>query len=430
MSTTQPRDNKTFETKVANLIATTRHLEVPHILVLRRLTLKDPESLKWASERQLDVVFNVLVTKALERMDRDRLNVAREQDYAPLTVAGTPDERDEDRLIVATIADQMLGPMVKTPALHSEHGTSLAKLLSLSPEAAPAKTPREASKNKEPPPLFAAQLGPDSQRMMPSASSRAISAEEDQKPFIDFATLFNDTLCAYSRKILGHFSIKGAVKSGRPPFPMAPEFGACYEDVLRRFILPPMHASRHIQQLGLSYNWAELGGAKLIDIIGSGDHNNPILHNWDLRWGAMRAPKGKKPKPEENPWPLFREDATNSNYDPPTEGDLQLMQDLIRFEAESIGKAWRELCQLHEQEFSPSGRQEQAREGAFRDGLMKWATKLPEHVGEFLAIKAYFMFPAISGGFTRRLLTNFGRTDSERRRAAPFLFAFAQTLPE
>lgn len=53
----QPRDNKTFETKVSNLINATRHLEVPQILLLRRLTMADPESLKWANIRELDVVF-------------------------------------------------------------------------------------------------------------------------------------------------------------------------------------------------------------------------------------------------------------------------------------------------------------------------------------------------------------------------------------
>ncbi len=424
-------ENKTFENKVSNLIATTRHLEVPQILMLRRLTLKDPESLKWASERQLEVVFNVLVTKALERMDRAKLSAARDQDYEPLALPGRATDRDEDLRIVSTLADQMLGPIAPQPAsLQPEQGSALAKLLSLSPAAAPGKTARETGRAKEPPPLFAAQLGPDSERLMPSASARAATADDDQKPFTDFQSLFNDTLCSYSRKILSLFSVQGAIKGGRPPFAMAPEFGACYEDVLRRYVLPPMHTSRHIQQLGLSYNWAEVGGAKLIDIIGSGDHNNPVLHNWDLRWSALRTPKGKKPKPEENPWPLFREDATNANYDPPSEEHLQLMQDIIRFEAESIAKAWRELGQLYEQEFNPSGRQEQAREGAFRDGLMKWSSKLPDHVGEFLAIKAYFMYPAITGGFIRRLLTNFGRTDSERYRAAPFLSAFAQTVPE
>lgn len=104
------------------------------------------------------------------------------------------------------------------------------------------------------------------------------------------------------------------------------------------------------------------------------------------------------------------------------------MQDIIRFEADAFAKAWRELGQLYQQEFSPNARQEQAREGAFRDGLMKWSSKLPDHVGEFFAIKAYFTFSRIDATFLRRLATNFGRSDAERRRNAPYLVNFIQNL--
>ena len=67
---------------------------------------------------------------------------------------------------------------------------------------------------------------------------------------------------------------------------------------------------------------------------------------------------------------------------------------------------------------------------AFRDGLMKWASKLPDHVGEFFAMKAYFMFPRIDASYLRRLVTNFGRSDAERRRNAPYLLHFVQNLTD
>lgn len=426
----EQRDRKTFESKVANLIATTRHLEVPHILLLRRMTLKDPESLKWATDRQLNVVFDVLVNTALERVAPDVLRTAQEQGYQSLVMPGSPDDQAEDIRILSALADMRISPTTKSPRPQSEHGNTLAKLLAMSPDTSPKKMAREIAKSKEPPPLFAAQMGPDSAKAMPSQEAVKIAAQQEEKPFTDFPTLFNDTICGFTRSILGELSYKDPIKPGRPPFAVAPEFAVCYEEVLRRFVLPPMHTSRHIQQLGMNHNWAEVGGAKLIDILGAGDHNNPVLHNWDMRWGNLRVPKGKKPKPEENPWPLFKEEATRGNYEPPSEENLQLLQDIIRFEPEVIAKAWRELCQLYEQEFSPSGRQEQAREGAFRDGLMRWAAKLPDHVGEFLAIKAYFTFPGITGTWIRRLLTNFGRTDSERYRVAPFLSQFALSVPE
>lgn len=419
------RDNKAFETKVSNLINATRHLEVSQILLLRRLTMADPESLKWASMRELDVVFAVILGKALERLGISALIDARAKNFTPLLPLDTA-HRDEDLRVLMAVCEPLLGP---APPPVSEHEATLAKLLSMRPAAVKMPTARNISSIKEPPPLFAAQLGPDSERMMPSEANR-MRLDSDDKPFNDFNTLFDDSICSYARKVLGLLQVKGDVKPGRRPFPLAPEFALCYEEVLRRFVLPPMRASRHIQQLGLNHNWAEVGGGKLIEIIQSGEVNNPVLHNWDTRWNAFRTTKGKKPKPEDDPWPLFREDATKSGYAPPDEDGVRLMQDVIRFETESIAKAWRELSQLYDQEFHPNARQEQAREGAFRDGLMKWISKLPEGIGELLAIKCYFLLERVDATYMRRLLTNFGRTDNDRRRNAPMLFEFVQSIGE
>lgn len=422
-----PQGNKTFEAKVSNLIAATQHLDVPQILLLRRLTMADPESRRWSSERQLQVVFSVIVAKAIERAGIERLRIAREKGFVPMLPPATGAARDEDIRVLSEVATQMLGNPL---APMSEHEAALDKLLSIGPARAPARTTRHTAPIKEPPPLFAAQLGPDIERVALTSRMRGVVESEvgDEKPYTDFPTLFDDTICSFSHRLLGLFHVRGSERKDRLPFIMAPQFAACYEDVLRRMVLPPMRNSRHIQQLGMNYNWAEIGGAKLIDIIQSGELNNPILHHWDERWNAFRAAKGKKSKPEDNPWPLFREDATRSGYIPPDEDDVSIMQDVIRFEAEAFAKAWREIGQLYEQEFTPNARQEQAREGAFRDGLMKWSSKLPDHVGEFFAIKAYFTYPRIDAHFLRRLITNFGRSDAERRRNAPYLLVFVQNL--
>jgi hypothetical protein len=423
-----PQDNKTFEAKVANLIAATRHLDVAQILLLRRLTMADPESRRWASERQLSVVFSVIVTKAIERLGLERLRDARDKGFAPLLPPGPDAVRADDIQVLNEVAAQMLGP---PQAPLSEHETALDKLLSISPAPARERTARQLAQVKEPPPLFAAQLGPETERQVLPANIRGVneSGLDDEKPFTDFPTLFDDTICAFSRKLLSLFQVGRTERGERLPFPLAPSFAACYEDVLRRMVLPAMRGSRHIQQLSQSYNWAEVGGAKLIDIIQSGEHNNPILHHWDSRWAAFRSGKGRKLKPEDNPWPVFGEDATRSNYQPPEESHLIVLQDLIRYELDAFAKAWREISQLYEQEFHPGHRQEPAREGALRDGLMKWVSKLPDHVGEFFVIKAYFAFPRVDAAFLRRQLTNFGRSEAERRRSAPFLYQFVQSLP-
>lgn len=435
MSGSSQRDNKTFETKVANLIAATRHLEIAQILLLRRLTLADPETRRWATEKQLNVVFTVIIAKAIERVGVEVLKEARARNYDGLLPKGTPQTREEDTTILAEVAAQMLGPAQQTEAEITQAG--FERLLSLGANLVPPRTARPQVQVREPPPLFAAQLGPDS-GLLPPAKLRAAATEDgetgDSGEPVDFTALFDDTICNYARKILTLFRASGDKAGTRMPFAVAPEFCACYEDVLRRFVLPQMRASRHIQTLAQNYNWAEIGGAKLIEIIQGSELNNPVLHNWDARWAAFRIPKAagkpKKARPEDNPWPVFNQDATRSGYAPPTEEHLQILQDIIRYEADSLAKAWRELVQLYEQEFAPNARQEQARDGAFRDGLLKWASKLPDHNGEFFAIKAYYDLPRVDSHFIRRLLGNFGRTESERRRNAPILAEFIQSLPD
>lgn len=431
-----PRDNKTFEAKVANLIAATRHLEIAQILVLRRLTLADPESRRWANEKQLAVVFTVILTKAIERIGFDKLRDARSRNFDAMIPPGSPPNREEDARVLADIANQVLGPAPMSEAETAQAG--FERLLTLGPAATRPRTPRQQAPIKEPPPLFAAQLGPDS-GILPPTKTRARSAEtaatgDAAAAPVDFNTLFDETICGYARKILALLRATGETRGVRAPFIVAPEFGACYEEVLRRFVLPQMRSSRHIQSLATSYNWAEVGGDKLMEIIQGSELNNPVLHNWDARWAAFRSQKSggkvKRPSPQDNPWPVINEDATRSNYEPPSEDHLQILQDIIRWEADSLAKAWRELTQLYEQEFTPNARQEQARDGAFRDGIMKWASKMPDHIGEFFTIKAYFDFPRVDGHFVRRQLTNFGRTEAERKRAAPFLHDFTHSLPD
>jgi hypothetical protein len=423
-----PQINSTFEAKVTNLIAATRHLDIPQILLLRRLTMADPESRRWASERQLVLIFSVIVGKAIERVGIDRLREARDQDFQPMLPPADEAGRAEDLAVLTELATKMLG---NPAAAISEHEAALDKLLSMGPAQARERTIRAAAPSKEPPPLFAAQLGLEAERQILPAQMRGQAdqeVEDGDKPFTDFPTLFDDTICAYSRKMLSLFQVRQTDRPERLPFLLAPQFAACYEVMLRKMVLPGMRNSRHIQQLGINYNWAEVGGAKLIDIIHSGEVNNPILHNWDNRWAAFRVVKDKKLKPEDNPWALFREDAARHNYEPPTDTEITLLQDVIRYDLEAFAKAWREITQLYQQEFAPNARQEQAREGALRDGIMRWAAKLPDHVAEFFAMKAYFMFPRVDGPFIRRLITNFGRSDTECRRNAPFLYTFSQTL--
>ena len=457
------RDMKAFEAKVASLIAATRHLNVPQALALRSMTFKDPETRRWASDRQLTVVFNVILTHALERFDAAYLTEIRDHGFEQLLPPPGP-IRDESLPVLKALTEQVLaslkqrdapqdsidttdgpasaatgaGDLTEALATRANFETLLARGMS----AAPPKSNRSPSPTREPAPLFPAQTGHEAET---ASTDDGLGVPMGTGEFTDFPTLFQDTLIGHVRKILTLLRIPGDSQGLRPPFMVAPPFAATYEDVVRRHILPKMLRSRHIQALATTHNWEEIGGGKLIEIMLSGEVNNPILHNWDSGWNAIRDSakatghghhgksgiKGKAPPPPpDSPWRLFREDATSCNYRPPEPDDMPLLRDIVRYEPEAIAKCWRELSQLYEQEFSPSGRQEQARDGALRDGIGKWADRLPEHMGEFLAIKAFFTFPRCNGFFMRRLITIFGRTDTERLRQAPFLSEFVAALGE
>ncbi|CCG40243.1 hypothetical protein [Magnetospirillum molischianum] len=433
MSPSDPHDAmKAFEAKATSLIAATRSLDIPRILLLRRLTLADEESRKWASEKQLNVVFSVVLAKAAERLGLPVLKALREQGLTALLPNDTTG-RAEDLRVLSEVVTQLLGPpeMSEAEAVRSAFRALIARDFAPSPE----RIARTQTPLREPPPLFAAQLGPATERRVARVLAVPVTGEPDPAsvPDFDFGALFDETLCTYAQKTLSMFRIAGPSHGVRLPFLLAPEFGQAYREVLQRFVLPQMRATRHIQTLAQSTNWAEAGPGRLTEIIQGSEVNNPILHNWDSRWASFRAgksAKGRKTtlKPNDNPWPLLREEATRCNFLPPGEDDLVLLKDVIRFEADAMAKCWRELGQLYTQEFVPSGRPDQGREGSLRDGIIKWVAKLPDHVGEHLAIKAMFEFERIDAAWLRKLLVSFGRTDSERRRVVPYLTDFLAQL--
>ncbi|MEO0036462.1 MAG: hypothetical protein RLZZ501_2485 [Pseudomonadota bacterium] len=425
MSHSDPQDAiRAFETKAASLIAATRSLDIPRILTLRRMTLADSQSRRWASEKQLTVLFSVILTKAAERYGLDALKTARTRGFAPL-LAGEGDGRDEDLRVLGEIATQLLGPPERDAAEEALAG--FQALLSRGFAPVPPRSARVQAAGREPPPLFAAQLGPMGDR-------RAPRAHPPEESGVDFAVLFDETLCSYVQKTLSVFRVTSPTHGIRLPFLVAPEFGPVYRELMRRFILPQMRATRHIQALAQSCNWAEVGGARLIELIQGSEVNNPILHNWEARWAAFRpakpaaAARGRKSADDDNPWPLLREEATRCNFLPPGEDDLPLLRDILRFEAEEIARCWRDLGQLYAQEFPADGRNEPGREGVMRDGLLRWFPKLPDHVGEHLAIKAVFEFERIDAAWLNRLFGGLGRSDSERRRVAPYLADFLTEL--
>lgn len=383
---------KGFDNKVTELVAITHQLEVAQIVMLRRMTLTDPQALKWASARQLELIFNVILAKALERTGTERVVAAAEQQFEPLLPPGPEEARDQERWLLFDLARPMLAG------------------------AKPSQTETAQAVMDE------------------------LEAEDDTPlSYGDFPTLFDDTLIRYVRRILSVLAVTGTRPHIPPPFIVAPSFMACYEQVMRDMLLPTMRSSRRLRELASTRNWTEEGaGDRLIGMLQSSDSNNPILHQWATRWDAFhpeKVPKGKdgKPrarKPEDDPWPLFKADAAKNGYVPPYPGDIPLLARVLRLEPEILGQSWHSLAQIYEQEFHPKTRADQARPGAFRDGCLKIIEKLEHHCGDLLVIKAFFDFPRCDRMLLKQLIMTLGRTDSERFRMAPVLINFFNDLPK
>lgn len=380
-------DSKGFESKVVELVAITQRLDVPRILMVRRMTLTDPETLKWASAHQLELIFNVILEKALERTDRDTIYAASQDQFETMLPPGDESVRDQERWMLFDLSRALLAGMKS-----SEETTTEAVMEELAADEAPIEA-------------------------------------------TDFATLFDETIARHARRVAMALACTGSRPHIPRPFVVAPQFALVFEKVVREFVVKSIRSTRRIKELASTRNWQAKGGAeRLIGMILAGEADNPILHYWDQRWQgfdpARATAKGKGTiRPEDNPWDVFKEDGSKNDYIPPYYTDIPMLQRLIRLDGEVIADAWQRLAQIYQQEFNPVAKSEQARQGAFRDAVLSAFEKLEHHVGDLLVIRAFYDLPKVDRMFLKMLIQSLGRTDQDRNRKAPLLIAFYNDLP-
>ncbi|MCR6628779.1 MAG: hypothetical protein NVV74_01220 [Magnetospirillum sp.] len=380
-------ENKGFESKVAELVAVTQRLDVARILMVRRMTLTDPETLKWATARQLDLIFSVILEKALERSGATTVLAASQDQFEAMLPPGDDSVRDQERWMLFDLARPMLAGLQPSAETTTE---------AVMGELAADETPIEAS---------------------------------------DFATLFDETIVRHIRKVLGALACTGTRPHIPRPFVLAPPFAAVYERVLREHVLKTIRSARRIKEMAASRNWQEKGSAeRLVAMILAGGDNNPILHYWDQRWQgfdpARATAKGKGTiRPEDNPWDAFKEDAAKHDYLPPYFTDIPMLQRIIRYDGEDLAEQWQQIAQIYQQEFAPKSKSDQARQGAFRDALLKAVDKLDLHAGDLMVIRAFYDLPKVDRMFLKLLIQSLGRSDVERERKAPLLVQFYNDLP-
>ena len=386
-----------FAAKVTELAAVCRSLEMPQIMMLRRMTLNDPESLKWATAQQLDAVFTVILTDHVKELSFEGLEDASNKHFDPWLPNASEEIRDQDRWLLHDLCK----PFLKT----ADVGMSFS---------APAPPPKV------------------------NANDLLADDEEEVKPFTNFNALLDTTVLKVLRKNLRVLAVNSIRPNYPPPFFNAPPFAECFLPIVQELILPSLHGTRLIKELAGSRDWSKPGSdARLMGVLQGGEEKqNPILYQWDARWdhfsdasqSALRA-KGKADAPEKMPWPRLVAHGAKNEYIPADERFLWVIKSMLRWEPESMAEAWEQLSQMYIQEFAPENKHEQARDGSFRDGLAKWIDRMRRHGGEALALKAFFECPKCDKLFIHKLTQTYGMA-AQRQLAVPLLIDIMESLPK
>ncbi|NBC33295.1 MAG: hypothetical protein GVY13_11525 [Alphaproteobacteria bacterium] len=271
---------------------------------------------------------------------------------------------------------------------------------------------------------------------------------------------------------------------GRLPFPMAGPFLDIYAGLLRAGVFPLMVRRRQLQLLEKQYDWADDGEKKFADILKT--KANPVFESWDNAWDSLwdnydpnrrsapangvgrngqahgKAVNGHGPgggllgavkgllgrdrsagaaeRPSESAAPseprpmvaglraLMERHAEGNHYLPPKDDDVTLLKEMIRVHPRSIEDAWRELTQVHRQEFAPADPKEGLRQGALAEAIIKWQYSLPHRIGELLALKAAADLEYCDANFVRQFIRQSARSQEEGERAMPYLALFQKSM--
>lgn len=275
---------------------------------------------------------------------------------------------------------------------------------------------------------------------------------------------------------------------GQLPFAVASAFLDIYTSVLRAGVFPLMIRRRQMINLEKQYDWDEDGEKKFVEIIKA--KANPVFESWDNAWDSLwddfdpNAQQQSTPAPGKGtghngskhgkngkgmnghagglfgavksllhldsssaaseaeaistpsePRPvmdglrvLMEQHAAANDYIPPRPGDVSLLKEIIRVHPRTIGDAWRELTQVHKQEFMPANPNEGARPGSLSETIVKWQYSLPQKIGELLAVKAAAELEYCDANFVRQFIRQSARSQEEGERSMPFLAAYQKTM--
>jgi len=220
-----------------------------------------------------------------------------------------------------------------------------------------------------------------------------------------------------------------------PPFLLSPIFAERLKDAVAQLIYPKIRDSRQIRLLASNIDVATTTTESFWNRIN--DSMGRLLQlTWQAAWSELYlisemrgSERVWKVKPETK---ALRDMLTPPNpdaYDLPHVGnaEIALFQSLLSVDQDwwpILSTFWRGCHSLYEQEWDPRVFQQQAREGALRDWLLKELAGFPEPWHDFIVLMAHRVFPRLGVRFLDRFAYNLGTSEESRRQRMPVLMRY------
>lgn len=221
------------------------------------------------------------------------------------------------------------------------------------------------------------------------------------------------------------------------PFLLAPAFAEQYKQAITALIYPKIKASRQLRLLASNVDIATATSESFWNQIN--DSMKRLLElTWNSAWNDLLlmaeqrdGEKVLKIKPETKELREILQPPSAAAYDLPHVGndEIVLLRSLLSASEDwwpRLSEFWRACHALYEQEWDPRVFQQQAREGALRDMLLKGLTDFPDPWHDFLILLLHQVFPRLSTRYLERFAYNLGQTEQSRRVRMPYLLRYIQ----
>lgn len=255
--------------------------------------------------------------------------------------------------------------------------------------------------------------------------------------FADFDALCLAALHHRMDRVLAFFqkSNPGVNRSLPPPFLLSPLFAERLRAAVAHLIYPKIKASRQIRLLASNVDTAGTTTEQFWDHIN--DSMKRLLElSWMSAWNDLTLIPEQRG--EERVWKIRPETKELREilappfaqaYDLPHvgNGEIALFSSLLSASGDwwpALSGFWRACHALYEQEWDPRVFQQQAREGALRDLVLRELTGFPDPWHDFFVLMMHRVFPRLNTRFLDHFAYNLGTTEETRRARMPYLMHY------